>query len=234
MEEIITIDGPTSSGKNSVGFLLAQKLGYIYIDTGMIYRAGAYQMSKAGVSLEEKEKILEIFKELDVRFEMDEGWKMFLDGKDVTDSLHDPQIYEITSRVSAIPEVREIMKNTQRKLAAPIHPGGEKMRLHPRGGIVGVVMGGRDIGSEIFPEAKHKFFLTASVKVRVKRRFEQLQKKDPAVKYEDVLSSMVERDRRDSKREASPMRVPKDAVLIDNSNLTVEETVEEMLKHIHA
>ena len=217
VEDIITIDGPTSSGKNSVGFLLAQKLGSKYIHTGMIYRAGAFKILQTGVSLDDKEKILDIYKNLDVRFEMDEGWKMFLDGKDVTDSLHDPQISEVTSRSSAIPEVREIMKAFQRKLA--------------NGGIV---MGGRDIGSEIFPEAKHKFFLTASVEIRAKRRFEQLHKKDPAVKYEDVLASMVERDRRDSKREASPMRVPKDAVLIDNSNLTVEETVEEMLKHIHA
>ncbi len=218
MIEIITIDGPTSSGKNSVGFLLAQKLGYIYIDTGMIYRAGAFKILKAGVSLEEKEKILDIFKELDVRFEMDGKWKMFLDEKDVTNALHDPQTSEITSRVSAIPEVREIMKSLQRKLAS----NGQ------------VIMSGRDIGSEIFPDTKHKFFLTASMEVRAKRRFKQLVEKDPSVKYEDVLSSMMERDKRDETREASPMRVPKDAEVIDNSNLTVEQTVEEMLKHINA
>lgn len=218
MEEIITIDGPTSSGKNSVGFLLAKKLGYRYIDTGMIYRAGAFKMLKLGISLQDQEKILEVYKNLEVRFEMDGGWKMFLDGEDVTQSLHDPQISEITSKVSATPEVREIMKAIQRKLA---NNGG-------------VVMGGRDIGSEIFPEAKHKFFLTASVEVRAKRRFEQLKRQDPTIKYEDVLSSMMERDRRDSEREASPMRVPEGATVIDNSNLTVEQTVEEMLKRIHA
>ncbi|MBI2334773.1 (d)CMP kinase [Candidatus Daviesbacteria bacterium] len=217
MEEIITIDGPTSSGKNSVGFLLAKKLGYIYIDTGMIYRAGAFKILQTGISLDDKEKILEIYKNLDVRFEMNRGWKMFLDGEDVTEALHTPEISEVTSKVSAIAEVRTIMKGIQRKLA--------------NGGIV---MGGRDIGSEIFPESKHKFFLTASVEVRVKRRFEQLQKKDPAVKYEDVLASMMERDKRDSQREASPMRVPKGAVIIDNSNLTIEQTVDQMLKHINA
>lgn len=217
VEEIITIDGPTSSGKNSVGFLLAKKLGYIYIDTGMIYRAGAFKILQTGISLDDKEKILEIYKNLDVRFEMNRGWKMFLDGEDVTEALHTPEISEVTSKVSAIAEVRTIMKGIQRKLA--------------NGGIV---MGGRDIGSEIFPESKHKFFLTASVEVRVKRRFEQLQKKDPAVKYEDVLASMMERDKRDSQREASPMRVPKGAVIIDNSNLTIEQTVDQMLKHINA
>ncbi|MDP3733519.1 MAG: (d)CMP kinase, partial [Candidatus Daviesbacteria bacterium] len=160
-EEIITIDGPTSSGKNSVGFLLAKKLGYKYIDTGMIYRAGAFKMLKVGVSLEEKEKILDIFRNLDVRFEMNEKWKMFLDSEDVTDALHDPEISEITSKVSVIAEARDIMKTIQRKLV--------------NGGIV---MGGRDIGSEIFPESRHKFFLTASMEVRAKRRFKQLAEKD--------------------------------------------------------
>lgn len=216
--DIITIDGPTSSGKNSVGFLLAKKLGYRYIDTGMIYRAGVYKMLQMGVSPEDTAKILEIYDSLKVRFEMDNGWKIFLDGEDVTAVLHDPQISDVTSKVSAIQEVRDIMKGIQRRLAND----GK------------VVMGGRDIGSEIFPEAKHKFFLNASVEVRVKRRFEQLQKKDPTVKYEDVLSSMMERDKRDETREASPMRIPEGAIVIDNSNLTVEETVEQMLKHINA
>lgn len=216
--EIITIDGPTSSGKNSVGFLLAKKLGYRYIDTGMIYRAGAFKMLKMGISPDQKEKILDIYKNLHVRFEMDGGWKMFLDGEDVTEVLHDPQISDITSKVSASQEVRDVMKGIQRKLA----------------NTRGVVMGGRDIGSEIFPEAGHKFFLTASVEVRAKRRFKQLAEKDPSVKYEDVLSSMMERDKRDETREASPMRVPEGAIEIDNSNLTVEETVDRMLKHINA
>lgn len=216
--EIITIDGPTSSGKNSVGFLLAQKLGFSYIDTGMIYRAGAYLILKTGVSLDDKEKILDIYKNLNVRFETDGRWKMFLDGEDVTYVLHDPQISDVTSKVSAIPQVRDVMKGIQRRLA---NTGG-------------VVMGGRDIGSEIFPEARHKFFLTASVEVRAKRRFEQLRKKDPSIEFEDVLKDMMERDKRDSEREASPMRVPEGAIEIDNSNLTVEQTVEKMLKHINA
>lgn len=224
--EVITIDGPTSSGKNSVGFLLAQKLGYQYIDTGMIYRAGAFKMLKAGVSLEDREKILDIYKNLGVRFEMDGKWKMFLDGEDVTEVLHDPKVSELTSKVSAIQEVRNIMKGLQRKIAE----NGK------------VVMGGRDIGSEIFPDAKYKFFLTASVEVRAKRRFRQLLRKNPSmnkfssskIKYEDVLNDTLERDKRDAEREASPMRVPKDGVVIDNSKLSVEQTVDKMLQHIHA
>lgn len=215
--DIITLDGPTSSGKNSVGFLLAKKLGYQYIDTGMIYRAGAFKILKRGIPLDDKEKILDIYRSLNVEFTMNGGWKMFLNGEDVTNILHDPKISEITSKVSAIPEVRDIMKALQRKMAKG-----------------GVVMGGRDIGSEIFPDSSFKFFLTASVDVRANRRFKQLQSKDPKVKYDDVLEDMMERDRRDSERKASPMRVPKDAYVIDNSNLTVEQTVVEILKHINA
>lgn len=215
---VITIDGPTSSGKNSVGFLLAKKLGYQYIDSGMIYRAGALKMLRAKISLEDKEKILEVFRNLNVKFKTNSGWKMFLDGEDVTDSLHTPAISDLTSKVSAMADVRSIMKGLQRKIAEEDS----------------VVMSGRDVGSEIFPDSKFKFFLTANVEVRANRRFEQLLKKDQTVKYEDVLEDMMERDKRDTEREASPMRIPENAVVIDNSNLTVEQTVEEMLKNINA
>lgn len=216
--EVITIDGPTSSGKNSVGFLLAKKLGYKYIDTGMIYRAGAFKMLKSGTAIDDIEKILDIYRNLDVRFEMNGGWRMLLDGVNVTGLLHTPEISELTSKVSAIQQVRDIMKNIQRTIA-----GGQ-----------GVVMGGRDIGSEIFPDAGFKFFLTAAVEIRAERRFKQLLLKDPSVRYEDVLSSMITRDKRDREREASPMRVPEKAFVIDNSGLSVLQTVEEMLKTIHA
>lgn len=216
--DVITIDGPTSSGKNSVGFLLAQKLDYQYIDSGMIYRAGSYKALKQNIPFRDEKKILDIYKNLDVRFETNDTWVMFLDGEDVTNKLHAPEISKQTSKVAAIREIREVVKRIQRKLA--------------RNGKV--VVGGRDIGSEIFPDAKFKFFLTASQEIRAQRRFKQLVMKDPSIKYEDVLTDMVNRDKYDSEREASPMRIPKDATVIDNSNLTVDETVEEMLKHINA
>lgn len=218
MEDIVTIDGPTSSGKNSVGFLLAQKLGYQYIDTGMIYRAGCFKMLKQNVSSLDSEKILEIYRNLDIRFETNHHWKMFLDGVDVTDLLHTPEISKLVPIVSAIPQVREIMRGIQREL-------GETGKI---------VMGGRDIGSEIYPHARYKFFLTASPQVRANRRFKQLIQKDPGIKYEDVLKDMLSRDQQDMTREASPLRVPKDAITIDNSEMSIEQTVEEMLKYIHA
>lgn len=214
MEDIVTIDGPTSSGKNSVGFLLSQKLGYKYIDTGMIYRAGAFKMLKDNISPDDLDKILEIYKTLEVRFETNGDWKMFLDAEDVTDKLHTPEISNLVSIVAAKPQVRVVTRDIQRKLATE----GK------------VVMGGRDIGTEIFPEAKFKFWLTASVEERANRRFKQLVQKDPTIKYEEVLGDLKERDRRDSEREASPMRTPEDAHLIDNSNLSIEESVDQMIK----
>ncbi len=218
MEDIVTIDGPTSSGKNSVGFLLAQKLRYKYIDSGMIYRAGCFKMLKENIWPNDLGKILVIFRNLDVRFETNAHWKMFLEGIDVTDKLHDPEISRLVPIIAAIPKVREVTKILQRKIAS----GGK------------VVMGGRDIGSEIFPDAKYKFFLTASLEVRAKRRYKQLNQKDPSIKFEDVLKDMEARDKTDTEREASPMRIPPGAVTIDNSKATIEQTVSEMLKYIYA
>jgi len=215
--DIITIDGPTSSGKNSVGFLLAEKLGYQYIDTGMIYRVGTYQVLNNNIPLDDILKISEVFKQLKIEIKNGNGeLRIFNNGEDLTDILHTREVTENVSTVSAFKEVREITKLIQRQL----------------GSVKNTVMTGRDIGSEIFPNAKHKFFLTASVQVRAKRRFEQLVKTDPSMEYETVLNSMIERDKKDTEREVSPLRVPDGATVIDNSNLTVDQTVKEMLNHI--
>ena len=217
--DIVTIDGPTSSGKNSVGFLLAQKLGYQYIDTGMIYRVGTYIVLKNNISLGDVPQITKVFENLDLEIKNGNGiLKIYNKGEDLADILHNPEVTENVSIISAMREVREVTKLIQRKL-------GESKNT---------VMTGRDIGSEIFPNAKHKFFLTASAEVRAKRRFDQLVKIDSTVKYEDVLNSMLERDKKDTQREVSPLRIPGGAVVIDNSTLSVEQTVDEMLKHIHA
>lgn len=217
MADVITIDGPTSSGKNSVGFLLAQKLGHQYIDTGMIYRAGCYKFLKENISIGDEEQVLDVYRNLDIKFEtVDSEHKVLVDGVDVSNSLHTPEISRITPIVAARLEVREILRKLQREI----------------GSRENTVMSGRDIGSEIFPEAKHKFYLTASAKVRAKRRFDQLVKKDPSVKYEDVLKDMMERDRQDMERSVSPLVVPDGAVVIDNSDLDVKETVDKMLGYL--
>ncbi len=216
MENLVTIDGPTSSGKNSVGFLLAKKLGYQYIDTGMIYRAGCLKMLQENILEQDMDRILEVYRTLDIRFETNDHWKMFLESIDVTDLLHTPEISKLVPVISAIPEVRKIMRGIQKKLGERGH----------------IVMGGRDIGSEIYPDAKYKFFLTAAPEIRAQRRFNQLVQVDPSIRFEDILRDMLDRDHQDRTREASPLRVPKDAFTIDNSNLNVEQTVGEMLRLI--
>lgn len=215
--EVITIDGPTSSGKNSVGFLLAQKLDYQYIDSGSIYRAGCFVILKENIPLNEEEKLIEVFKNLQIEIqEKDHTQRFFANGENITERLHDIRITQIVSAVSAIREVREAAKVIQYKLV-----NGKN-----------TVMTGRDIGSEIFPAAKHKFYLTAKVETRARRRFKQLVEKDPSGSYEAVLTAMKDRDYKDSTREVSPLRIPPGAVIIDNSNLTVEQTVKKMLRQI--
>lgn len=209
--DVITIDGPTSSGKNSVGFLLAQKLGYQYIDSGSIYRSGCIFILRNNIALNDTEGLVKIFKNLQIEIR---GQRFFASGEDVTDHLHDPEVTKIVPMVSAIREVREATKIIQYRLVNSKN----------------TVMTGRDIGSEIFPNAKHKFYLTADVEVRAQRRFKQLVEKDPAVKFEDVLEAMKERDKSDSTREVSPLRVPEGALVIDNSNITAEETVDKICK----
>lgn len=216
--DVITIDGPTSSGKNSVGFLLAQKLGYQYIDSGSIYRSGCIFILRSKISLDDLEKVVEVFKNLKIEVKQNGQPRFFANGEDVTDHLHDPEVTKIVPAVSAIREVREATKVIQYSLVSSNK----------------TVMTGRDIGSEIFPGANNKFYLTADVQVRAKRRFKQLVEKDSSVKYEDVLEDMKLRDEKDTNRKVSPLRIPEGAVVIDNSELTQEETVEEMLKHIHA
>ncbi|MBI2338257.1 (d)CMP kinase [Candidatus Daviesbacteria bacterium] len=215
--DVITIDGPTSSGKNSVGFLLAQKLGYQYIDSGSIYRAGSILVLRKKISSDNTEEVTEVFRNLRLKTRThDHEVRFLVDGEDITDFLHNTEVTQLVPVIAAIAEVREAVKVIQYKLVSSKN----------------TVMTGRDIGSEIFPNVKHKFFLTADVEVRAKRRFEQLVVKDPNVKYEVVLENMKDRDKQDETREISPLRIPEGAIVIDNSNLTVEQTVEEMLKSI--
>ncbi|MBI2086027.1 (d)CMP kinase [Candidatus Daviesbacteria bacterium] len=212
--EVVTIDGPTSSGKNSVGFLLSQKLGYQYIDSGSIYRSGCILILRNNISLQDLEKIVDVFSNLQIETR---DQRFLVNGEDFTDHLHDPEVTKLVPIIAAIREVREAVKVIQYKLVSS----------------KSTVMTGRDIGSEIFPQAHHKFYLTADVKIRAQRRFKQLVKKDPSVKYEDVLKNMEDRDKQDETREVSPLRIPENAIVVDNSNLDVEQTVEEMLKHIN-
>jgi cytidylate kinase len=215
VSNVITIDGPTSSGKSSVGLLFSQKIGYQFIDTGRIYRAGALYILRHGVPIENEDRVADVFKNLNIRFEMvGEKQKLFLDDEDVTPYLHSPEITSIVPVVAAHAKAREFAKALQRKI----------------GSAQDTVMVGRDIGSEIFPDAKLKFFLTASPDVRADRRLKQVQKVNPEITKEEILEDMLKRDDADSTREASPFRKPDDAVIVDTTYLTTEESVNKMLE----
>lgn len=215
MPNVITIDGPTSSGKSSVGLLFSQKIGYQFIDTGRIYRAGALYILRNSIPVEDEEKVSEVFKNLKIEFkELNGKVKIYMEGEDITSQIHSPEITYIVPKIAAHAKAREYAKQLQRKI----------------GSQENTVMAGRDIGSEIFPDAKLKFFITADVEVRAKRRFDQIKKTDPEVNFEEILNGMKKRDNDDSTRKASPMRIPKDAVAIDTTNMTTEESVEKMLQ----
>ena len=159
VSNVITIDGPTSSGKSSVVFTFATKIGYKFIDTGAIYRVGSLKVLKEGINASDEEDVAKVFNDLNILFETIAGKpKILVDAIDITESLHNPEITVIVPIVAAYKKVRDSAKKIQRRV-------GEKENT---------VMVGRDIGSEIFPDSALKFFLTASAEVRAKRRFEQL------------------------------------------------------------
>lgn len=218
MSNVITIDGPTSSGKSSVGLLFSQKIGYQFIDTGRIYRAGALYILRNNIPVDDEEKVAEVFKNLSVEFkEIDHKVKIYLEGEDITAQIHTLEITSIVPKIAAHAKAREFAKQLQRRI------GAEK----------DTVMAGRDIGSEIFPDSKLKFFITADIKVRAQRRFDQIKKTDSDVNFDEILNGMEKRDSEDSSRKASPMRVPNNAIIIDTTNMTTEESVEKMLEHFH-
>lgn len=214
MSNVITIDGPTSSGKSSVGFLFSQKIGYQFIDTGRIYRAGALYILRNNINQGDEEAVAKVFEVLNIEFRMVDGKvKNFLDGEDVTAEIHTAETTAVVPKIAAFAKARFFAKQLQKRI------GSKK----------DTVMAGRDIGSEIFPDSKLKFFITADVKIRAQRRYDQIKKSNPEVNYEDVLRGMETRDNADTTRKASPMRIPEDAIVIDTSNLSTEETVERMM-----
>ncbi len=212
--KVITLDGPTSSGKTSVGYLFAKKIGFHYIDSGAIYRAGSLAALKLGMLIDDEEALAKVFSEIKLEFkEIDGKQHTFLNDEDVSEILHNPEVTSVVPIIAAFLKVRTEATFIKRGLA-------EKMDM---------VMAGRDIGTVIFPDAKLKFYLTADIQIRAQRRLVQLRKKIPLITYEEVLEQMIERDKADMIRKVSPLRIPEDAVIIDTTTLTADQTVEKML-----
>ena len=221
---IIAIDGPAGSGKSTTARAVAERLGYVYVDTGAMYRTVALAFIRNGVSAEsapagEIRRILANIR-LDIRFEAG-GMRVLLDECDVTGDIRTRQVTEVASRVAVIPEVRERMVEEQRRLARI----QEKDRK-------GVVLEGRDIGTIVFPDADVKVFMNASEEMRAQRRYEELREKDPHVSFQDVLSDIRARDERDVYRQVSPLRKAEGTIEIDTSHIDVHGQVEMVIRAV--
>lgn len=213
MKEVITIDGPSGSGKGTVSKILADKLGYTYLDTGALYRAMAWKTRDAKADLENEDALKKIVDNIRITFE---GERIFVDDTDVTSEIRTGEIAELSSQVSALPVVRAGLFSKQRDLC-----------LHGK-----VVIEGRDTGTTIFPEAENKFFLDASVEERARRRYQELKARNPEITIEETIEDLKKRDSRDSTRENSPLKKTNDMIYIDSTNLTVEEVVAKILENL--
>lgn len=210
----IAIDGPAGAGKSTIAKKAAEKLGYIYVDTGAMYRAMAVHFLNQGIDENEAEKMKEACKSANVTIEYEDGvQQVYLNGTNVTGRLRQESVGNMASVSSAVPEVREKLLELQRELARTSD----------------VVMDGRDIGTNVLPDADVKIYLTASVETRAERRYQELQEKQQECSYEEIARDIEERDRRDMTRKTAPLKQAEDAVYIDSSNLNIEEVTEAIL-----
>lgn len=211
----IAIDGPSGAGKSTLAKLIANRLDCVYVDTGAMYRTIGLYCARKGIAPDERERICASLPDITIDIVYSDGLQhMFLNGEDVTPLIRTQQISMYASAVSAIPEVRTFLIAPQRKFARENN----------------VVMDGRDIGTVILPDADVKIFLTSSTESRAGRRYRELVEKGDGIDYETVLAQTVERDRNDSTRAIAPLMPAKDAILLDNSEFTVEETYEAVLE----
>ena len=207
----VAIDGPSGAGKSTISRAIAKELGYIYIDTGAMYRSLAYKALSLDIDIKEsEEEILKMLGSttLDIVYKNGEQ-RMMLDGNDVSDFIRTPLVSLGASAISAIPGVRLWLLDLQRNLAANNN----------------CLMDGRDIGTSVLPNANVKIFLTASPEARAKRRYDELLEKGENVTFEEVFNDMVTRDKNDSTRKCSPLKKADDAVVVDTSELDFEESV---------
>jgi CMP/dCMP kinase len=205
---IIAIDGPVGSGKSTVARRLAALMGYVYVDTGAMYRALALKAIRRGVALEDAAALEALARGTRIDLRAQDGTQqVFLDGEDVTAAIRSPECSQASSKLAVVPGVRKVLVAEQRR-------AGEQG---------GVVMEGRDIGSVVFPDADLKIFLTASPEVRAERRWREHQQKGEGVTLERTLEEIHERDRRDRERATSPLVRAKDAVVVDSTAMDAEE-----------
>ncbi len=211
----IAIDGPAGAGKSTIAKKVSAELGYIYVDTGALYRTIALYIMENNIS---DNDIPEKINKADVSLKFIDGTqRVFLGDRDVSGLIRTPQISMEASRTSAIPAVREYLFDTQQKIAKENN----------------VIMDGRDIGTVVLPDAQVKIFLTATPEERANRRYRELSEKPDCPSYEDILKDIIERDHNDMNRPVAPLKQADDAVLVDTTNLTLEQSVKEIIKIIN-
>ena len=210
----IAIDGPSGAGKSTIAKAVAKEMGIVYVDTGARYRTVGYYVRQKNVSPQDAEGVGKLLPEIKIEVKYENGVQnVYLNGENPGDKIRQPEISMYASAVSAIPAVRAFLLETQKEIARQNS----------------VVMDGRDIGTVILPDAEVKIFMTASNEARAKRRYNELVAKGQDVKYEDVLSEMIERDHNDKNRDIAPAVPAADAIMMDNSDMSVEENVRAVL-----
>ena len=215
MSIAIAIDGPAGAGKSTIARLAAKELGFIYVDTGALYRAIGLAASRRGYTAENKTEIIAMLGSIKVELAFNDRQEqiVLLDGEDVSGFIRTPEISMMASAVSAIPEVRVFLLDLQRNMA---HTNN-------------VIMDGRDIGTVVLPDAKIKIFLSASPECRARRRYDELIAKGMNVKYEDILKDVIARDYADSHREIAPLKPADEAILVDTSGEDLETSVNKLM-----
>ena len=212
---IIAIDGPSGAGKSTLGRMIARSLRLLYIDTGAMYRAAALAVIRAGVSTTDEGAVADVVARADINLAGDpDSLQVMLNGRDVSEEIRTEEVSHSSSVISTIPEVRRTLVNRQREM-------GNRAS--------GVVLDGRDIGTVVFPQADIKFFLTAATEERAARRYEEERVKERDATFEATLADINTRDRRDSTRDDSPLRVADDAIVIDSTKRSIDEVFERMM-----
>lgn len=211
----IAIDGPAGAGKSTLARMLAEKLEFIYADTGALYRAVGLFAVRHGINTRDADKLAQSLKAVKINMVYnDGGQRVILNGEDVTDYIRAPEISMAASEVSAVPAVRKFLLSLQKEIAAKNN----------------IIMDGRDIGTVVLPEAQLKIFLYATPEDRAKRRYEELRQKGADVIYDNVLEDIRKRDRQDSDREVAPLKPAADAVLIDTTGFEIEQSFSRLYK----
>lgn len=214
MKNVIAIDGPGGAGKSTIAKLLAKKLNYLHLDTGAMYRAVTLAAIRDNLNFDDKKNLIKLANKINITF--DENGEIYLNNKNVSEAIRSSEVNTHVSKIAAVKGVREVLVKKQQQLAQQNK----------------VVMDGRDITTVVLPEAEHKFFLTASLAERAQRRYQEVKSKNKDADLEEIKKSIARRDKLDSEREHSPLKKAEDAVLIDTTELSIDEVLKKMISLI--